>query len=299
MPDIKSNEAIIEEIKNGKNRNKNMLLLWNQNRGLIFTIISKYSKHIPIEDLEQSAFLALIDAIENYRQGETKFATYLVFWLKSYALDEIYKNCPIYVGKNTFSDIGKYRKMQAEYEKDFGELPSDQELQSLLRLDNKAFARLKKASEALNTVSMDKPSQILEDDNATLSDSVSDPNIDIESEVLDKITNDELHEELEKTLADLPPDQERVLRSKYYQNIDTKTVASEMHITEERVRHLREKAFRSIRFKQRSDRTLLDFYEEKFPLAYRGGMGRFMRAGSVTEKIAIDMLYKEIGMLKI
>ena len=298
MPDIKPNEVLVEEIQNGINRNGNLLRLWNQNRGLIFTIITKYSKSVPIEDLEQSAFLALISATENYNQGDTKFATYLVFWLKNTAIEEIHKNCPLSIGKNTFTAIAKYRKMQSAYEKEFGELPSDQELQSLLRLDNNVFMRIKKASEAISTVSMDAPSQVIEDD-VTVSDTVSDPSIDIESEVLDKISNEELHNELERTLTELPSDQEQVLRKKYYENIDTKTVASDMHITEERVRHLRERALRNIRYKQRSNRTLLDFYEERFPLAYKGGVGRFKRAGSVTEQIAIDLLYKEIGMFKI
>lgn len=296
MTELKSNESLVEEIKNGINRDKNLLCLWNQNRGLIFTIITKYSKSVPIEDLEQSAFLALISATENYKQGDTKFATYLVFWLKNSALEEIYKNCPLSIGKNTFSAIAKYRKMQSAYEKEFGELPSDQELQSLLRLDNNVFMRIKKASDAISTVSMDAPSQVIEDD-VTVSDTVSDPSIDIESEVLDKISNEELHNELERTLTELPPDQEQVLRKKYYENIDTKTVASDMHITEERVRHLRERALRSIRYKQRTNRTLLDFYEERFPLAYKGGVGRFKRAGSVTEQIAIDLLTTEIGQL--
>ena len=290
------NETLIKLIQNGTDRQENLLLLWNQNQGLIFTELAKYSKSVPIDDLRQSAYLALNDAVDNYNPDEAKFTTYLVFWLKRYAVAEIRKNYPLSADANTLSYVSKLERTQAEYEKKFGTLPSDQELQSLLRMDNALYKRIRNTSESMNTVSMDAPSNVLDDDYITMGDTVSDKNTDIESEVLDRLSNAELHEELEKTLTSLPPEQEQVLRRRYYQDQDTKTVALEMNISESEVRQHREKAFKRIRNDTRHYNTLRTYYEERFPLAYKGSLGKFKRKGSVTEQIAIDLLLKESGL---
>lgn len=293
-----SNETLVKLIQNGVNRQENLLLLWNQNQGLIFTELIKYSKTVPIEDLKQSAFLALSDAVENYKADESKFATYLIFWLKRYAVEEVGKYYPLSADRNTLSYVSKYKRTQAEYENRFGTLPSNQELQSLLRMDDALFNRIKQACERMNTVSMDAPINTLGDDYATMSDTVSDKSTDIESEILDRLSDEELHEVLEKALNGLTPEQEQVLRQRYYHGKDTKTVADEMNISVAEVRQHKDRAFKRIRNDTRHYNILRTYYEERFPLAYKGGLQKFKRKGSVTEQIAIDLLLKESALWK-
>lgn len=295
-----TNEELVKLIQDNVNREENLLKLWDANKGIIHMTISKYAKSVPYEDLKQQAFLALCDAVENYRQTEASFTTYLGFWLRRYCIEEVGKAFPLSMDRNTRTAIMKLRKMQAEFESKFGQLPSDKELQSLLRMDKATYTRIKKASESMNTVSMDAPNRMIEDEYSTVADSIPDKAIDIETEVLNRVENEELHNELEGVLSKLSSDQERVLRKRYYENMSIQSVAEDMGISETEVRKYRDKAFRQIRNDRKQYNMLFEYYEQKFlPQIYKGNFRRFKENGSQTERLAIGMLMNELCLLRI
>lgn len=295
-----TNEELVELIKNNIDRQKNLLMLWDANKGVIHMAISKYAKSVPYEDLEQSAFLAMNDAVNSYDSSKGSFTTYLSFWLKRYCVEETAKLYPLSADINTLTAVAKYHRIQTEFEKRFGSLPSDQELRSLMKMDSATFNRIKQASERMNTLSLDAKNMNLDDENMSIGDSVPDRSVDIETEILDKVSAEELHNELEETLTSLPYDQEQVLRMRYYQNKDTKTVAVDMGITEAEVYRYKDKAFRQIRHNRKRYKRLQRYYEEKFLTGiYRGGFRKFVENGSQTEKLAIDMFMKELNLLQI
>ena len=53
-----SNEELVARIKAGIDTADNMLLLWEQNKGMICKISRKYSAYADIEDLQQEGYLA-------------------------------------------------------------------------------------------------------------------------------------------------------------------------------------------------------------------------------------------------
>ena len=294
-----SNEELVTLIKNGTDRKENLYLLWNQNRGLIHIVISKYSSLVPYEDMLQNSFLALCDAVENYHQGEANFTTYFLFWLKRYCIHEIINNAPLSADSNVMSAVSKYRRMQSQYQSRFGELPTDEELRSLLRMNSATFERIKKTSEMLKTISADELIKGMEDDSITVIESIQDKTVDIESQILDKVTDEELHKEIEDTLSQLPDEQSQVLRMNYYDNLTMKTIAHDLGITETEARKRKDTAFRRIKKDRARYKKLYAYYEEKFPGAYKGGWRRYNHKGSVTENIAIDCIMEEIKLMRL
>lgn len=293
-----TNEELVKLIQDNVNREENLLKLWDANKGIIHMTISKYAKSVPYEDLKQQAFLALYDAVENYRQTEASFTTYLGFWLRRYCIEEVGKAFPLSMDRNTRTAIMKLRKMQTEFESKFGQLPSDKELQSLLRMDKATYTRIKKASESMNTVSMDAPNRMKEDEYSTVADSIPDKVIDIETEVLNRVESEELHNELEDVLSKLSSDQAEVLRKRYYEEQSINSVALAMGITENEVRKHYERAFRHIRHDRKRYKRLQMYYEEKFlTRIYKGGYRKFKENGSQTEQLAINLLLEEMQAL--
>lgn len=55
-----------------------------ENQGLIYSIISKYTKYYEFEDLYQVSIIGIIKAYKNYNQSQnTKFTTYAYKWILS------------------------------------------------------------------------------------------------------------------------------------------------------------------------------------------------------------------------
>ena len=141
-------------------------------------------------------------------------------------------------------------------------------------------------SDPLNSaVSLDLP--LSEDpDGGSLKDLVPDSSAtDALNAVEDKIWHDQLHNTLEKLLAELPEKSSLVLRLRYYEKKSLAAVGNAFDVGPEMVRQLERQALRALR-KPRNARQLLPFYEFN---AYTGtGLGAFLATGhSVQERYLI------------
>lgn len=93
--------------------------------------------------------------------------------------------------------------------------------------------------------------EIGEDGTEELTDLIPDPEQDVEVRVLDELFNRELHEKLEECLINLRPEQETILRRRFYDGQTLNEIADELEISGEAVR-------------QREQAALNELYENRF-----------------------------------
>ena len=100
----------------------------------------------------------------------------------------------------------------------------------------------------------------------------------------DGIWRKQLHDALEKALAELPARQGGTLRSRFYQARTLDEIAAAEGVHKETVRQWQEKGLRALRRRQ----ELQQFVEERTPYYLRVGVGEFQRTGeSAVERIVI------------
>ena len=74
-----TNEQISEEIQAGINTKDNMLLLWEQNQGMVRRIAGRFTQYMELEDLLQQGFIALVSAAVSYEPGRASFSTHAFY----------------------------------------------------------------------------------------------------------------------------------------------------------------------------------------------------------------------------
>lgn len=122
-----------------------------------------------------------------------------------------------------------------------------------------------------------------DEDNGTVGDLQADPSAaqDFQS-AEDRLYLEQLHNALEKDLAELPDDQAETLRRRFYQNRSLKEIAASEGVYPETARQWQEKGLRALRRR----RELRKFVEERTPYYLRVGVSEFQRTGeSAVERI--------------
>ena len=129
-----SNEEIVLQIKNGYSVTDNMQKLYENNLPLITMYVKKYSVYEPMEDLLQEAYLGLWEAVQHYEEtGNVLFMTYASFWIKQAVIRYI-ENCgsTIRIPSHFKQKIYRYNKINAEFKKEYGKTPADEEIANKL-----------------------------------------------------------------------------------------------------------------------------------------------------------------------
>ena len=78
-----TNEQLVELLQMGIDTKSNMEALYMQNKGMITRICRQYTDIEPLEDLQQTAYIGLAEAVRHYDSGKGfKFVTYAGHWIK-------------------------------------------------------------------------------------------------------------------------------------------------------------------------------------------------------------------------
>lgn len=93
-------------------------------------------------------------------------------------------------------------------------------------------------------VSLEAPAG--EDDSITVEDTIADA-CNVEAEVMETLSRQELHDLLERALGELPPMEEDVLRRVYYEENTLEAVGEVYGLSRERIRQIKSSALRHIR----------------------------------------------------
>ena len=221
-----------------------ILTLWDQVRRFAAKTARRWvaaagdRSGVTLDDLQQEAFLALLDALEGWRADDGAFLTW-------YGL-----------------------RLKAAFTAACG-LRTHRQAQEPLR----------------NSTSLSTPIGDGESD-LTLGDVVADPHAD--QDFLDmetQIWREQLHAAVEKALAQLPADEQSVIRARFYEGMTQADTGQAMGLSAQEARRLESKALCNLRHPKISG-DLRQFVEARTPFFMRVGVETFQRTGeSAVERI--------------
>lgn len=148
-------QALAQAVEQGDERARAAMV--QANLRLAISIAKHYqNRGCSLEDLIQEANIGLMKAVERFdwRRGY-KFSTYATWWIRQAVNRHVSSHSrTIRIPSHTSGNLYKIRRMQSEYEEQFGKQPTNEELADLLdvSLDQIECA----LSSAQATISIDK-----------------------------------------------------------------------------------------------------------------------------------------------
>lgn len=295
-----SNEEIVKQIQQGINPGDNMDQLYQQNFRLIYLIAKRYKRSDHIDDLVQEAYFGLCEAVKRYENtAGVKFMSYAAYWIKQSIHRYLENNgrcirIPSVMQGYTY----KYNRAISAFRMELGRKPTDQELSRYIGIGEKTLEEVKKAVYTDKIQSLDDYLPGSED--ITLSDNVSDPLIDIENNVIDRMIEQSKQRELwEIVKGNITPEQNTVINARFRKNMSLESTGQLIGKSRDTVRNLEAQALRKLRLR-RITRQIEEKFEVNYTMAYRGGINRFSSTwNSIVEDIAIRNLEVQNEVLKI
>lgn len=285
-----TNEQLVIRIQAGENEAENMLELWTQNKGIIYTIASKYRRLAEIEDLLQEGYIGLCEAVRHYdsKQGAT-FLSYASFWIKQIIVRYI-ENCgtAVRLPVHARQQVLKYRKVFGEYKKQYNRNPSDREMQAFLGVN---YEKLKSIKESLNMTNLDSLDRTLDIDGnkSTIGELTASPD-HLEENVCQRFDYAQMQEDLWALVDDLPEEQALVLKKRYQERITLKEIGEDIGDSAGRARRLESKALHNLRNSDRLGKVRGYFEEYLVPASSpRVGVGTFQRTWTSAVELQLGL----------
>lgn len=284
------NEQLVARINAGIDTADNMLLLYQQNKGLIYIIAKKYSGLAELDDLAQEGYIGLCEAVSHYDPAAgVKFSSYAGKVIDRHMKRYIYGNSAVTIPEHMNALLHQYNRLCSSFIARYDREPTDTEICHYLGLNGKQLALLKKAAQMSHTASLDVPIGE-EDGETTLCDTVK-ADCDTEQEVLERVQQEQLKKAIWEAVDGLPKCQADVIRKRYAEGKTLQATGESIGITRERVRQEEYKAFRALRSPYRFER-LHSFADSMiYNQALHGnGVERFNNTRtSSTERVALGM----------
>ena len=141
------NEQLVARIRAGEDVAKNMLELYNQNRGFIVKVAKRYQGFAEMEDLLQEGYIGLSEAVRHYDADKnSSFIHYAAFWIRQ-SMSRYVDNCGsvVRIPVQARGEIREYNRVVREYRKYYGEWPSDCALCRLLGVTREKLQEIRKS----------------------------------------------------------------------------------------------------------------------------------------------------------
>lgn len=280
-----TNEEILQLIKHGTgDRQQLMLQLYEQNRGMIYKTVCPFigAGGNDADDLMQTAYFGLCEAVERYDPEKGAFISYLPHWIRA-AVSKILQQgeLPGYMRER----IRAYKKAVAEYQTQTGEYPTDKYLQNALGFSQQQLERIREAALQAMAVSMSEAVQGHED--LTIEDALEDDR-DMIGELIDRIDTQAEAAELWQEVESLDDRQAEALRLKCREDLPVREVADRMQITAGQARLAIEKGCNELQRKKNVQRIGRERgYHYSSGDLFGGGLGRFRITGESIIETAV------------
>lgn len=283
-----SNEELAVYLKEHPIDKARLELLYMNNYGFIRKYIKRYFPCEDIEDLMQESYFAMLKAIKGYDESKGKFLTYLGYWLHAHLSRYVYNYSGIGVSTNEL--INKYNRTVRELEEQ-GRIPTDGVIAHKLGVSVKKVQELEKLRSSRVSVSTDKDIQ----DGFTLLDAKADEKTNVESQVLDKLEQEQLKRDIWECVERLPEKHAEIIIRHYKNQEQYKDIAEDLEVSYQQVTQRKIEAFRKMREDARTVRQLRPYIDNIRGEALKGnGVGTFNRTWtSSTERIALKRLERE------
>lgn len=285
-----TNEQLCLRIQAGEDVGKNMFSLYEQNKGLIYSIAKKYSMYGELEDLTQEGYIALDAAAYSYDpEAGAAFSTYAMKYIKGHLLKYLRKDtAPLHIPEYMQENARKYLAFVDQWQKIRGRRPRDREAVEYMEITPAQLKRIKEAITAARPDSLERP--VSYDEDVSLSECVADDRNDFEG-VEDRTDGERLQAALWGVVDDLPGQQPQILRLVYINQMTRQQAAAAIGAEPAAVRVQEQKALRTLRHPARMKKYLYCLDGYIYGSALRGnGVGRFNDTWtSSTERTALRL----------
>lgn len=285
-----TNEELVICIKRGNNAIESLEELYKQNKNYIYKIAQKYAGYVEIDDLMQEGFIGLYEAAKRYEGGqEVKFLTYATYWIRN-CMEKYIENqaYTMRIPRDLKQKVGLYKKVVNYYELHLGRKPTDKEICYHLDISSKRLDGIKQCMKfMINTTSLD--STVYEEDNeTTVGDTVS-SNVNIEEEIVDRITADE-RKEIWNIVREYTNELENeVITLRYHQNKTLQAIASEFKCSLDFVKNTELRALNKLQ-RSRVQRLFRDRFDSIGSMPMNSSLNSFKHSWtSSTEKAALHL----------
>lgn len=286
-----SNEEIIAAIGAGGNRQQLMCELWQQNSGLIHSIVRKYAALAEIDDLKQTAYIGLDAAARHFNASRgTAFTTVAADWIKQ-ALRRYLDDCGSTVRIPSYmrQKISRCQKARAELAAELGREPGAAELCGKLNCAADDLEAVQIAARAAAPASLDKPTETGDSAGNTLAELLPDRRNNI-AEAECRLYHEQLARDLWECVDSLPEKQPDILRARYQQGLTVAAAGQQTGISKEEARKQENRALRALSYGTYR-RRLSPYFDEIRSAAMCGvGAARFaVTWTSATEREALNL----------
>lgn len=301
-----SNEQLVILIRNAVSPAELMLQLWQQNYGLIYKIASRYKSLDDIEDLLQEGFLGLYEAVRHYNPDTgVPFVNYAALWIRQTIGRYVKRNGTIRIPEHAGNQVRAYKRMISQWESEFGRKPTEWEMCHYLDVTLGMLRQIEKDDQMGKIGSLDVP--IGEEEDGSMYDMVP-GNSDQEKEIVERLQQEQLRDEVWKVVDNLPEEQSIIIRMRYQHGCTLKEAGEYLGISVSQARTIESKALREIRkpSNSRRIRLLLEDDIRSRAMSWNGASSFQNSWTSSTERAALWMeddfgryfesLRKECGM---
>lgn len=281
-----SNEEIVFLIQSGIEPKQNTERLYNQNLPMIKAICKPYTSIEPLEDLMQTAFFGLVEAIQRYDSTKGyKFMTYCESWLKQSIRHYLDHSQLIRVPQNMNNLLYRYKRFLTAYESDHaGLLPPDEEIRRELHITGEQLQDIKKYVLCDRIGSLDSPIDEESGEN-TMLDYIASPD-SMEESTIDTVYRQEMRKDIQTAMdiALTEPEQDTI-KAYYWNKVTLDSIAEQKNVTRERIRQQLAQARRKLQRGKAG--KILKEYAKIESRRYMGGFSFFKQYGSIVEYEAI------------
>ena len=277
-----TNEQLVELLQMGIDTKSNMEALYMQNKGMITRICRQYTSAESLEDLHQTAYIGLAEAVRHYDSGKGyKFTTYAGYWIKQAIRRYLTESSLLRIPPNMKALIFRYKRFLSAYEADHaGLLPKDEEIRNALHINGKQLASLKKYAFSDRIESFDRPLNEEAGEN-TMLDCIESPE-DMTESIISDIYQRQMREDVQEAMNIALTEQEQdTVKAYFWHGATLERIARQKNVTIERVRQQLARAERKLS-RGKAGKLLIE-YARIESMRYYGGFSFFKNYGSIVE----------------
>lgn len=306
----RDNEILVKQIQTGQGKRKELLeRLWLDNLPLVQKIIHemtglerwKYSDIQDFEDLEQQAFLGILESIGKYEPDKGyKFFTFAIHFIRKSVLRYYDRNgqlmrIPAYMRAH----IKRYA--QECKKRNECQQPIDHEsIREKLGMSKLNYESMRKVIARHETASLDTYLNESDPESGTLQDIIA-SNENVSQSVIESVTDRELHELMQKVLSVLPDNERNVIMLRFYQGHSMNHIANEFQCSRQNISDILKRAYIRIRHSKYAN-ELIDFLPEysmrnvyeKYETKYTSDKEKYEKA---SERLAKELSENERNLL--
>ena len=250
---LSAEEEVDLAVKIKKGDFQAMERLVKANLRFVVSVSKQYQNQgLSLPDLINEGNLGLIKAAQRFDETRGfKFISYAVWWIRQSILQSLSEQARIVrLPLNQVGAINRIKQMFSKLEQEYEREPSVYELANVLDIsEHKVMESLRMIGKQ---VSMDAP--LVQGEDLTLLDFIQDEN---EISVDQSLMNESLNNEIERSLSTLT-ERERAVLTLFFglgdnHGLTLEEIGYKFQLTRERVRQIKEKAIRRLRYTSRSN----------------------------------------------